>query len=131
MRSPLVPLVTGTLTVVLVALAALAWAFFLRPPDPVPASEVVVGESPEGVTADPTVDPTDDGVVAPPPPLTEESGEPVDPSPEAEPAPEPGPTGFPFDCLDEGSGQENWGEDEWDDRWEICLDQRFGDDDDD
>lgn len=127
MRSPLVPLVTGTLTVVLVTAAALVWAFFLRSPDPVPASEVVVGESPEGATAGPT----DEGLVWPPPPVTEESGEPVEPESTPEPSAAPAPTGFPFDCLDEGSGHENWGEDEWDDWWELCQDQRFGDDDDD
>ena len=127
MRSPLVPLVTGTLTVVLVTTAALVWAFFLRSPDPVPASEVVVGEAPEGAPAGPT----DEGVVAPLPPVTEESGEPTGPGPEAEPSVEPAPTGFPFDCLDEGSGHESWGEDEWDDWWELCQDRRFGDDDDD
>ncbi|WP_223809066.1 hypothetical protein [Nocardiopsis listeri] len=127
MRSPLVPLITGTLTVVLVTAAALVWAFFLRSPGPVPASEVVVGESPEGAT----VEPTDEGVVPPPPPVTEESGEPTETSPEAEPSAGPAPTGFPFDCLDEGSGHESWGEDQWDDWWELCQDQRFGDDDDD
>ncbi|MBR8741097.1 hypothetical protein [Nocardiopsis sp. MG754419] len=122
MRSPLVPVVTGALTVVLVATAALVWALFLRTPDPAPATEVVVGASPEGATAEPT----DDDVVSPPPPVTEESTE---PEPEPEPAPEPSPTGFPFDCLDGHSGQEHWDEDTWDDWWETCLDARFGDDD--
>lgn len=133
MRSPLVPLALGALTVVLVAAAALGWTVFLRAPDPGPASEVVIGESPDAGTAESA----DDGLVSPPPPVTDQgdaegpSAEPSEPSPEPEPA--PAPTGFPFDCLDGNANHEAWGEDQWDDWWEACLDARYedGDDDDD
>lgn len=135
MRSPLVPLAVGALTVVAVAVAALLWAMFLRDPDPGPASEVVVGESPSGSTADPT----DDDLVGAPPPVTDRGGEGASASPSPAPAPEtspepgPAPTGFPFDCLDENANHEAWGEDQWDDWWESCMDTRYenGDDDDD
>ncbi|MBB5494067.1 hypothetical protein [Nocardiopsis metallicus] len=128
MRSPLVPPALGALTVVLVAAAALVWAVFLRAPDPGPASEVVVGES----TDDATAGPTDDGLVEPPPPVTDRGGA-GSPSAEPSPEPEPAPRGFPFDCLDENVNHEAWGEDEWDDWWDDCLDARYenGDDDDD
>ncbi|WP_026116304.1 hypothetical protein [Nocardiopsis valliformis] len=130
MRSPLVPLALGALAVVLFATAALVWAVFLRAPDPGPASEVVVGESPDAVTAEPT----DDGPVGQPPPVTDREGtgsSSTEPSPEPEPA--PAPTGFPFACLDEHVNHETWDEDQWDDWWEDCLDARYenGDDDDD
>lgn len=131
MRSPLVPLAVGALTVVAVTVAALLWAMFLRAPDPGPAPEVVVGESPSGSAADPT----DDDLVGPPPPVTDQGGEGASesPSPDSDSDPDPAPTGFPFDCLDENADHEAWGEDEWDDWWEDCLDARYenGDDDDD
>ncbi len=129
MRSPLVPLAVGALTVVLVAAAALAWAMFVRDPDPGPAREVVVGESPGAGTAEPS----DDAVVDPPPPVTDRSGENASDSPVPESEPSPAPTGFPFDCLDEDANHEAWGEDQWDDWWEACMDARYenGDDDDD
>lgn len=129
MRSPLVSWATGALTIVLMATAVLVWVLFLRTPEPAPASEVVVGESSEVATTEPT----DDGVVGPPPPVTEE---PPDVAEEdsygTEPSPEPErPTGFPFDCLDGHTGHEHWDEDTWDEWWETCLDARFEDDDDD
>lgn len=131
MRSPLVPLAVGALTVVVVAASALLWAMFLRAPDPGPAAEVVVGESPESATAEPA----DDDLVDPPPPVSDQGGEgnSGSPSPETSPEPDPGPTGFPFDCLDENVNHEAWGEDQWDDWWDDCLDARYenGDDDDD
>ena len=135
MRSPLVPLAVGALTVVAVSVAALLWALFLRDPDPGLASEVVLGESPEAAaSADP-----DDGVVSPPPPVTDRDGdgsEDLSPEPSTEPSPSPSPeppTGFPFDCLDGGSGHETWGEEQWELWWESCMDTRYenGDDDDD
>ncbi|MFE9245881.1 hypothetical protein [Nocardiopsis sp. NPDC006938] len=138
MRSPLVPLAAGALTVVAVTVAALVWALFLRDPDPGRASEVVLGESPGATSA---AEP-DDGVVSPPPPVTDQdgagdgegTGETGTPSPVPSPEPpaEP-PTGFPFDCLDGGSGHEAWGEEQWEAWWEACLDARYenGDDDDD
>lgn len=127
MRSLLVPLAAGALTIVLVATAALVWALFLRGPQADPASEVVVGESPGVATTEPG-----DGVGDPPQPLTEEPLDPVEEdSDTTEPSPEPGPsTGFPFDCLDGHTGHEHWDEDTWDDWWEACLDARFEDDDD-
>jgi hypothetical protein len=130
MRSPLVPPALGALAVVLVAAAALVWAVFLRAPDPGPASEVVVGESPDAVTAEPT----DDGLVEQPPPVTDRDGtESPSAEPSPEPEPEPAPTGFPFDCLDGNANHEAWDEDQWDDWWDDCLDARYenGDDDDD
>ena len=128
MRSPLVPPALGALTFLLVAAAALVWAVFLRTPDPGPASEVVVGESPDAVTAEPT----GDGPVGQPPPVTGRDGA-GSPSAEPSPAPAPAPTGFPFDCLDEHVDHEAWGEDQWDDWWDACLDARYenGDDNDD
>lgn len=127
MRSPLVPLAAGALTIVLVATAALVWALSLRGPQADPASEVVVGESPGVATTEPG-----DGVDDPPQPLTEE---PLDPVEEDSGTTEPSPvpersTGFPFDCLDGHTGHEHWDEDTWDDWWEACLDARFEDDDD-
>ena len=136
MRSPLMPLVAGALAVVLVTTAALVWALFLRTPDPAPASEVVIGASPESATAEPS----DEDVVDPPPPITEHSPEGTGEDPAPSPAPGtdgpapgsgPAPTGFPFDCLDGRTGHEHWDEDTWDDWWEACLDARFEDDDDD
>lgn len=134
MRSPLVPLAVGALTVVAVSVAALLWALFLRDPDPGRASEVVLGESPEATAS---TDPDDD-VVSPPPPVTDHEGDGGEtsggpsPEPSANPSPEP-PTGFPFDCLDGGTGHEAWGEEQWESWWEACLDTRYenGDDDDD
>lgn len=128
MRSPLVSLAAGALTIVLVATATLVWALFLRTPEPAPASEVVVGESSEVATAEPT----DDGVVDPPPPVAEETPDAAEEdSGTTRPAPEPErPAGFPFDCLDGHTGHEHWDEDTWDDWWEACLDARFEDDDD-
>ncbi|WP_026119402.1 hypothetical protein [Nocardiopsis ganjiahuensis] len=129
MRSPLVPLAVGALTIVLVTAAALLWAMFLRDPDPGPAAEVVVGESPDAGTAEPS----DEGVVGAPPPVTDGSGENASESPSPESSPDPAPTGFPFDCLDGDTNHEAWGEDQWDDWWEACMDARYenGDDDDD
>ncbi|MET9711425.1 hypothetical protein ACFW3Z_15910 [Nocardiopsis alba] len=129
MRSPLVPLATGALTVVLVASAVLVWALFLRAPESTPVSEVVIGTSPEGASPDPT----DEDVVTPPPAVTGEE-DPVESAPPSEPAetePPSSPTGFPVDCLDGASGHESWGEDQWDDWWDACLEARFEDDDDD
>ncbi|MEU3209599.1 hypothetical protein ABZ631_01665 [Nocardiopsis alba] len=123
------PLVTGALTVVLVASAALVWVLFLRAPESTPVSEVVIGTSPE----DASPDPTDEGVVSPPSTVTgeEEPAASERPSEPAETEPPPSPTGFPVDCLDGASSHENWGEDQWESWWDACLEARFEDDDDD
>ncbi|WP_460761851.1 hypothetical protein [Nocardiopsis oceani] len=142
MRSPLVPLVFGTLTVLAVAAVALLWALFIRGPEPHPPSEVVVGESPDA----PAVESTDDGVVDGPPAVTDHDGDgtpdeddpdlsPTEPpadTPAETPAPETPPTSDPpFACYDDNADYDGWGEDEWDDWWDDCLEDRFEDDDDD
>lgn len=123
MRSPLVPLLAAAVAVVLVAGAVLAWVLPGGGSDPAPPHEVVVGESPG---ADP-VDQADEGVVAPPPPVTDHDG---DGTPDEEDPDHPGaespaatPSGEPVPTPSAACGD--------DDDDDDCDDDDWGDDDDD
>ncbi|MEE2039846.1 hypothetical protein Q8791_21765 [Nocardiopsis sp. CT-R113] len=124
MRSPLVPLLVAAVAAVLVASAVLVWALPGGGSDAGPPHEVVVGESPG---AEP-VEQGDEGIVAPPPPVTDHDGdgtpdaedpdhpgtEPPRESPSATPSGEPDPTPSAVcgDDDDDDCDDDDWGDDD-------------------
>ncbi|MFD6950870.1 hypothetical protein A6A08_19200 [Nocardiopsis sp. TSRI0078] len=126
MRSPLLLLLAGAAAAVLVAGSVLLWAVTGRPSDHDPPGEVVVGESP---AAGP-LPPSDAGIVAPPPPVTDHDG---DGTPDEDDPDHTGPSETPSVPPSETPGHPptvSCGDDDGDDD-DDCGEDDDGDDDDD
>lgn len=121
MRSPLALLLTGALAVALVVSGVMVWRLVATPP--ASPAEVVVGESPGTVP----VQPSDEDVVSPPPPVTGSGDDPASNAPgsEGESAPERDPAPDQEHVPDEGDR-----DDDQDDAEDDCQEDDEDDDED-